>query len=56
MALTAVASGLFGVVRMPGVLPIAGAATLLVTAAILASLLPAARAAHVDAVRALRTE
>ena len=56
MALTAVASGLFGVVRMPGVLPIAGAATLLVTAAILASLLPAARAAHVDAVRALRAE
>ena len=33
IALTRVASGLFGVVRMPGVLPIAGAATLLVTAA-----------------------
>ena len=39
---------LLGVVRMPGVLTIAGAATLLVTAAIVASLLPAARASHVD--------
>jgi hypothetical protein len=43
LALTPFASGLF-VVRMPGVLPIAGAATLLMIAAILASLLPAARA------------
>ena len=56
IALTRVASGLFGVVRMPGVLPIAGAATLLVTAAILASLLPAARASRVDVVQALRSE
>jgi predicted permease len=56
MALTPIASTLFGAVRMPGVLPIAGAAALLVTAAILASLLPAARAAHVDAVQALRAE
>jgi putative ABC transport system permease protein len=49
IALTQFASALFGVVRMPGVLPIAGAATLLVTAAILASLLPAARASRVGA-------
>ena len=56
IALTRLASGLFGVVRMPGVLPIAGAATLLVTAAILASLLPAARASRVDVVQALRSE
>jgi putative ABC transport system permease protein len=56
IALTQVASGLFGVVRMPGVLPIAGAAVLLVTAAVLASLLPAARASRVDAVQALRME
>jgi predicted permease len=56
IALTQVASGFFGVVQMPGVLPIAGAATLLVTAAILASLLPAARASRVDAVEALRSE
>jgi len=56
IALTRVASALFGVIRMPGVLPIAGAATLLVTAAILASLLPAARASRVDVVEALRSE
>jgi putative ABC transport system permease protein len=56
IALTQVASALFGVVRMPGVLPIVGTATLLVTAAILASLLPAARASRVDAVQALRSE
>ena len=56
IALTAFASGLFGGVHMPGVLPIAGAAALLVTAAILASLLPAARASRVDVVRALRSE
>jgi putative ABC transport system permease protein len=56
IALTRLASGLFGVVRMPGLLPIAGAATLLVTAAVLASLLPAARASRVDVVQALRSE
>jgi len=56
IALAPVASGLFGVPRMPGVLPIAGAAVLLVAAAFLASLLPAARASRVDAVQALRAE
>jgi putative ABC transport system permease protein len=56
LALTRFASALFGVVRMPGALTIAGAATLLVTAAILASLLPAARASRVDVVQALRSE
>ncbi len=56
IALTRLASGLFGVVRMPGVLPIAGAAAVLVAAAVLASLLPAARASHVDVVQALRSE
>jgi len=38
------------------VLTIVGAATLLETAAILASLLPAARASRVDVVQALRSE
>jgi putative ABC transport system permease protein len=56
IALTRVASALFGVVRMPGVLPIAGAATLLMIAAALASLLPAARASRVDVLQALRSE
>jgi predicted permease len=50
------ASSLFGVVRMPGTLPIAGAAVLLVTAAILASLVPAGRASRVDAMEVLRAE
>jgi putative ABC transport system permease protein len=56
IALTSFASGLFDVARMPGALPIAGAATLLATAAILASLLPAARASRVDVMQALRSE
>ncbi len=56
IALMRFAGGLFGVVRMPGVLPIAGAATLLVIAAVLASLLPAARASRVDVLQALRSE
>jgi putative ABC transport system permease protein len=43
-------------VRIPGPLPIIGAATILVTAAILASLMPAARASRVDVVEALRSE
>ena len=43
-------------VRMPGALPIAGAAAILVAAAILASLMPAARASRVDVIQALRSE
>jgi putative ABC transport system permease protein len=42
--------------RMPGVLPAIGAAMILVAAAILASLMPAARASRVDVVQALRSE
>jgi len=37
-------------------MPIAGAAALLVTAVVLASLLPAARASRVDVLQALRSE
>lgn len=43
-------------IRIPGALPLIGAATLLVTAAVLASLMPAARAARVDVIQALRSE
>jgi len=56
IALAWVASRLFGVAQMPGVLPIAAAAALLVSAAILASLLPAVRASRVDVIQALRSE
>jgi predicted permease len=43
-------------VRLPGILPICGAALLLVAAAILASLIPAARASRVDVTQALRSD
>jgi predicted permease len=55
-AITWAASEVFGPVRTPGVLPIAGAAALLVAAATVASLLPAARASRVDVMQALRSE
>ena len=42
--------------RLPGVLPLAGAAIVLVSAAIVASLMPAARASRVDVLQALRSE
>jgi putative ABC transport system permease protein len=41
---------------LPGILPLLGAATLLVFAAIVASLMPAARASRVDVLAALRSE
>jgi ABC-type antimicrobial peptide transport system permease subunit len=43
-------------VRLPGVLPVAAAALLLIVAAVIASLVPAARAARVDVMQALRSE
>jgi hypothetical protein len=43
-------------VRSPGALPVLGAATVLVCAAVVASLMPAARAARVDVLQALRSE
>jgi putative ABC transport system permease protein len=43
-------------VRLPGAVPIAGAAVVLVAAAILASLMPAARASRIDVIQALRSE
>ena len=46
----------FGDVQMPGIAPIAGAAAVLIAAAIVASLMPAARASRVDVVNALRAE
>ena len=43
-------------VRMPGALPILSAAAVLVVAAVVASLMPAARASRVDVLQALRSE
>jgi predicted permease len=43
-------------VRMPGAVPVAGAALVLLAAAIAASALPAARAARVDVMQALRSD
>jgi predicted permease len=43
-------------VRIPGAIPVAGAAAVLVASAVLASLMPAARASRVDVIEALRSE
>jgi ABC-type antimicrobial peptide transport system permease subunit len=51
-----VAEGLFEKVQLPGTLPLIGAAALLIAAAIVSSLIPAARASRVDAIEALRSE
>jgi len=43
-------------VQLPGVLPVIVSAAVLLAAAVVGSLLPAARAARVDVVQALRAE
>jgi putative ABC transport system permease protein len=55
-ALARLASSYFEDVRMPGVLPIIGSALVLLAAAVVASILPAARAARVDVMQALRSD
>ena len=50
------AGSFFSEMKMPGVLPVAISALLLMTVAIVASLLPAVRAARVDVMEALRSE
>jgi len=50
------ASSLFQDIRMPSALPVIGSAFVLVAAAIIASAMPAARAARVDVMQALRSE
>jgi ABC-type antimicrobial peptide transport system permease subunit len=43
-------------VQLPGVVPLLVSAALILTAAVLASAMPAARAARVNAAQALRSE
>jgi putative ABC transport system permease protein len=56
LVLARVAAGFFAQVEMPGALPVTAAAAVLITAAVLASLVPAARASRVDVLQALRSE
>jgi predicted permease len=56
IALTAIVSRYIADVSMPGLVPIAASAVVLVAAAVLASVTPAARASRVDVTQALRTE
>jgi predicted permease len=56
VALARLAQSYLTEVQNPGALPIVGAAVLLLAAAVLASALPAARAARVDVMQALRSE
>ncbi|MEX2272170.1 MAG: ADOP family duplicated permease [Vicinamibacterales bacterium] len=51
-----VARSYLGTVGLPGIMPVLGAAAVLIAAAILASLMPAARAARVNVLQALRSE
>ncbi len=50
------AGGFVGNIEVPGVLPLAGAAAVLIGAAVVASLMPATRASRVDVMDALRSE
>ena len=55
-ALARLAGGYFQEMRMPGMLPVIGAAIVLLAAAVIASMLPAARAARIDVMQALRSD
>jgi len=54
--LAELAGTVLGDVKMPGVMPVAGSALVLLLAAVTASAIPAARAARIDVIQALRTE
>jgi len=56
LVLARLASQFIADVKLPGAFPVIGAAVLLVGAAIVASLMPAARASRVDVLQALRSE
>ena len=50
------ASSYFPDLHIPGAVPVLGSATVLLVAAVVASFLPAARAARIDVIQALRSE
>jgi len=54
--LARLAGSYFEDVRMPGLLPVMGSALMLLAAAVVASILPAARAARIDVMQALRSD
>ena len=54
--LARIAGSYFLQVQLPGVWPIFGSMVLLLAAAVIASVVPAARAARVDVMQALRSE
>jgi putative ABC transport system permease protein len=56
LVVTRVAASYFGDLKMPGALPVIASALVLLGAAVVASMLPAARAARVDVMQALRSE
>ena len=56
LALLRFAGGFFGNIEVPGAVPLAGAAAVLIAAAVIASLMPATRASRVDVMEALRSE
>ena len=56
LVLASLAARFVANVQLPGALPVAGAAVVLIAAAIVASLMPAARASRVDVLQALRSE
>jgi putative ABC transport system permease protein len=55
-AVARAATALFASVQLPGVLPVVAASIVLIGAAIIASLVPAARAARTDVLQAIRSE
>jgi ABC-type antimicrobial peptide transport system permease subunit len=50
------AGSYFNIVQMPSAIPVIASAVLLLAAAVIASVLPAARAARVDVMQALRSD
>ena len=55
-ALARLAGSYFLDVHMPGAVPVIGSAVVLLAAAVVASVVPAARAARVDVMQALRSD